>query len=238
MTGAPQRAGRETATAPGSTSARLRAVHVGKIAPLGPDAVPSGFFKQPQPGAVEVSLTGLAGDAQADLRVHGGPDKAVYAYPVEGYAAWIADFPQRARTLVDGGMGENLVTMGLSEDGVRMGDIQRIGTALVQVTQPRQPCFKLGLFHREPKMVRRMTETGRCGWYLRVLEPGIVRAGDAIELVETSDAAWTIRHFAAIVAMKSIDAELLSELLAQPGLAENWRLRGLRLLAELRGVGR
>ena len=86
--------------------------------------------------------------------------------------------------------------------------------------------------------MRRMTETGRCGWYLRVLEPGIVRAGDAIELVETSDAAWTIRHFAAIVAMKSIDAELLSELLAQPGLAENWRLSGLRLLAELRGVGR
>lgn len=236
MTSVPPRAVSET-TAAADGKARLRAVHVGRIAPLGPDSVPSGFFKQPQTAAVEAGEMGLAGDAQADLSVHGGRDKAVYAYPSEGYGAWIADFPQRARTLVPGGMGENLVTAGLSEDGVRIGDIQRIGGALLQVTQPRQPCFKLGLFHREPKMVRRMTETGRCGWYLRVLEPGAVRAGDAIELVETNDTAWTVRHFAAIVTMKSIDAELLSELIAQPGLAENWRLRGLRLLAQLRGVG-
>lgn len=211
----------------------VRAVHVGRVAPLGPDAIPSGFFKQPVTGRVAAGELGLAGDAQADLRVHGGVDKAVYAYPVEGYPAWIADFPARARTLTAGGMGENLVTSGLSEDEVRIGDIHRVGSALFQVTQPRQPCFKLGLYHREPKMVRRMLETGRCGWYLRVLEPGEIGAGDGLEVVERSESGWSIRHFAAIIAMKAIGPETLKELVAMPGLAETWRLRALRMLTDL-----
>ncbi len=210
----------------------IKAVHVGRVAPLGPDAVPSGFFKQPVTGRIAADTLGLAGDAQADLRVHGGPDKAIYAYPVEGYPAWIADFPSRARTLVPGGMGENLATAGLSEDEVRIGDIHRIGTAVVQVTQPRQPCFKLSLYHREPKMVRRMTETGRCGWYLRVVDAGEIGTGDRIELIERADSGWTIRHFAAIIAMKAISGETLKELIAMPGLAEAWRMRALRMLTE------
>jgi MOSC domain-containing protein YiiM len=219
------------------TDAIVRAVHVGRVAPLGPEKVPSGFFKQPATGRVEVGELGLAGDEQADLSVHGGPDKAVYAYPTEGYAAWIDEFPMRRRTLVAGGMGENLATAGLSEDDVHVGDIMRIGTTLLQVTQPRQPCFKLNLYHREPKMVRRMTETARCGWYLRVLEPGKLGAGDRIALVERQDKAWSIRHFAALITLKTIDAEALSEIVAMPGVAEKWKLRALRLLAEMKGVG-
>lgn len=219
------------------TDAIVRAVHVGRIAPLGPDKVPSGFFKQPASGRVAVGELGLAGDEQADKRVHGGPDKAVYAYPTEGYVAWIEDFPTRRRTLVPGGMGENLATAGLSEDDVHVGDIMRVGTATLQVTQPRQPCFKLNLYHREPRMVRRMTETARCGWYLRVLEPGLLGAGDRIELVERQDKSWSIRRFAALITLKTIDAEALAEIVAMPGIAEKWKLRALRLLAELKGVG-
>ena len=219
------------------TDGLVRAVHVGRVAPLGPDRVPSGFFKQPASGRVAVSELGLAGDEQADKRVHGGPDKAVYAYPTEGYAAWIEEFPTRRRTLVPGGMGENLATAGLSEDDVHVGDIMRVGTATLQVTQPRQPCLKLNLYHREPKMVRRMTETARCGWYLRVLEPGLLGAGDRVELVERPERSWSIRHFAALITLKTIDAEALSEIVAMPGVAENWKLRALRLLAEMKGVG-
>lgn len=214
----------------------VRAVHVGRVAPLGPENVPSGFFKQPVTGRVEVRELGLAGDEQADKSVHGGPDKAVYAYPTEGYAAWIDEFPLRRRTLIPGGMGENLATAGLSEDDVHIGDVMRIGGVTMQVTQPRQPCFKLALYHREPKMVRRMTDTARCGWYLRVLEPGKLGVGDRIEVIERQDKAWSVRRFAALIALKTIDAETLSEIVAMPGLSERWQLRALRLLAELKGV--
>ena len=214
----------------------LRAVHVGRVAPLGPGNIRSGFFKQPAAGRVAAGELGLAGDEQADLRVHGGADKAIYAYPSEGYAAWIEDFPARARTLVPGGMGENLVTSGLSEDELHIGDVMRIGSAVLQITQPRQPCFKLGLYHREPKMVRRMIETARCGWYLRVLEPGDLGAGDRIDILERQEKGWSIRRFAALIALKSIDTETLSEIVAMPGVAEVWKLRALRMLAELKGV--
>jgi MOSC domain-containing protein YiiM len=215
------------------TAGIVRAIHVGRVAPLGPDAIPSGFFKQPVAGRVEATALGLSGDEQADLRVHGGVDKAVYAYPSEGYAAWLADFPARSRTLVPGGMGENLVTAGLDEDEVRVGDLHRIGGALLQVTQPRQPCSKLALYHREPKLPKRMFETARCGWYLRVVEAGPIRAGQDIELVERSDAAWTVRRFAAVVALKTIDRELLAEIVAMPGVAAHWQTRALRMLAEI-----
>lgn len=215
----------------------VRAVHVGRVAPLGPDNVPSGFFKQSVTGRIAVGELGLAGDEQADKTVHGGLDKAVYVYPTEGYAAWVEDFPVRRRTLVPGGMGENLATAGLNEDDVHIGDVMRVGTATFQVTQPRQPCFKLGLYHREPKMVRRMTETARCGWYLRVLGPGLLGAGDGIEIIERQEKAWSIRRFAALIALKTIDSETLAEIVAMPGVAKQWQLRALRLLAEIKGMG-
>lgn len=214
------------------TVAMIKAVHVGRIAPLGPDGTASAFAKQPVDGRITAGPLGLAGDEQADLRVHGGPDKAIYAYPVEGYTAWIADFPDHASTLIPGCMGENLVVCGLSEDTVRIGDIHRIGTALMQITQPRQPCFKLGLHHDAPGMVARMSKTGRCGWYLRVLEPGEIGPGDRIDLVAQAAKGWSIRRFAAAVRVKAIRPEILSEIAAMPGLAENWQRRALRMLRE------
>lgn len=210
----------------------VEAVHIGCIAPLGPYATPSAFGKRAAADRVLVSKLGLAGDEQADLKVHGGPDKAVYAYPIENYPSWIAAFPANAHTLIAGGMGENLVTSGLDEHTVRIGDIHRIGSAILQVTQPRQPCFKLGLFHDAPKMVRHMTKTGLSGWYLRVLQAGEIGRGDRIELSEQAPLGWTVHRFALVTARKEIASEVLTEIAAMPGLAENWRLRAFRRLSE------
>ena len=200
-------------------------IRVGDVAALGPDKVPSGFRKYPVSGPVAVGLTGLDGDAQADLTVHGGRDKAVYAYPLEGYAAWRTDMPHLHDTLVPGGMGENLSTLGFDEDSVCIGDVWHVGTALLQVCQPRQPCFKLALFHNEPHMIRVMTRSGRSGWYFRVLEPGVVAAGDRIAVVERVPAAWSIRRFAAVVSAKHVPPDLLAEIIAMPGLADRWQAK-------------
>src|SRR3984957_19370382 len=126
-------------TAPYRLIGSLRSVQVGRVAPLGPDGVMSGFVKQPVQGPVEVGLLGLAGDQQADLEVHGGPDKAVYACSLGNYAAWKAAFPQYETLLVPGGLGENLTIDEFAEGEVCLGDQVRIGTCVLQVSQPRQP---------------------------------------------------------------------------------------------------
>jgi len=139
-----------------------------------------------------VQRLGLVGDQQADLRVHGGPDKAVYAYPIEHYANWLAERRSPEALLVPGGFGENLTTRGVDEHGVCIGDILRIGSVTAQVTQPRQPCFKLGLRFEDPQMLRAMTHSGRTGWYLRVLEPGLVEAGASITTIDRLNPSWPI----------------------------------------------
>lgn len=159
---------------------RVVSVNVGTPAPLGPgpDAPLSGIVKRPVAGPVEVGPTGLAGDGQADLRVHGGRDKAVYAYPLEHYAAWSAELGRD--DLEPGHFGENLTVEGLREDEVRIGDVLRIGTALFQVTQPRIPCFKLAIRMGDPFFAKPFLRSGRSGFYLRVLEEGTLAVGDAI----------------------------------------------------------
>ena len=130
--------------------AAILSVHTGKVAPLGPDGEPSGFVKQRRDGAVAVGALGLDGDAQADLSVHGGPEKAVYAYA--------ADHPQHAALFAPGVMGENLAIAGMTEADVCVGDIHRIGSVLLQACQPRQPCFKLGLRFDDAMMVKAMVK--------------------------------------------------------------------------------
>jgi len=149
-------------------------VQVGRVAPLGSRQVPSAFVKRPIAGRVMVERLGLAGDQQADLRVHGGPDKAIYCYPSEHYAKWLAEHPSTESLLVPGGFGENLTTLGLDEDQLCLGDVLRIGGVKAQVTQPRRPCFKLGLRFADMQMLDAMLRSGRSGWYLRVLEPGLI----------------------------------------------------------------
>lgn len=162
------------------------------------------FFKEPVAGAVMARALGLDGDAQADLRVHGGPRKAVYAYPSEHYAYWraalgLADLPP-------GAFGENLTVAGLDEARLRTGDELAIGGARFAVTEPRLPCAKLGMRFGDPAMIGRFLEAGRCGFYLAVLAEGAIRAGDAITLVARAAGAASAAGVAATTIAAQFDA--------------------------------
>jgi MOSC domain-containing protein YiiM len=148
------------------------------------DQVSTAIFKEPVAGPVMMRRLNLDGDRQADLEVHGGKNKAVYAYPSEHYAYWRRQFPQM--DLPWGMFGENLTTEGLTEENASIGDEFRIGAAVVSVSQPRLPCYKLGLRFGRPDIVRRFFASGRSGIYFSVVEEGRVKTGDAIEIVRRS----------------------------------------------------
>jgi MOSC domain-containing protein YiiM len=154
--------------------------------------VATGIFKTPVTGRIRVQRLGLEGDVQVDKRVHGGPDKAVYIYPHEHYAHW-ETFLSR-KDFAFGQFGENLTTTGLLEDEVRVGDKLRIGSVLLEVTQPREPCFKLMTKMNDFTFAKPFLTSGHTGFYLRVLEEGELGAGDAIERDATDTAAPTIRE--------------------------------------------
>ncbi|MEI7607693.1 MAG: MOSC domain-containing protein [Rhodospirillaceae bacterium] len=161
---------------------RVVSVHVGRVSPLGPNGEPSGFIKHAVAGPVSVGQLGLTGDEQADLRVHGGPDKAVYGYATSHYAAWTAEFPQHEALFVPGGLGENLAIAGMDETDICVGDVHAASSGLLQVCQPRKPCFKLALRFENNRLPKAMLRSGRSGWYYRVLQTGTVSAGDAVTL--------------------------------------------------------
>ena len=169
---------------PAHIHATLASVQAGRIAPLGPNGVRSAFVKRAVVGPARVGKLGLEMDEQADLRVHGGPEKAVYAYPAAHYARWTMDFPELAARFLPGAFGENLTIEALSEADLCVGDVHAIGTARLQVCQPRQPCFKLALNFENSRLPKAMVRSGRSGWYYRVLTPGALQAGDSVELVE------------------------------------------------------
>ena len=146
------------------------------------EVVRTSIFKEPVTGRVRVATLNLQGDEQSDLSVHGGTDKAVYAYPAEHYAFWRKELP--GIEFPWGAFGENLTTEGLREGEVRIGDRLRAGSAEFVVTQPRMPCFKLAIRFNRPDIVKRFLRSGRTGFYLAVLREGDVGAGDAIELLD------------------------------------------------------
>jgi MOSC domain-containing protein YiiM len=145
----------------------------------------SAINKAPVTGPVMVRTLNIDGDGQADLTVHGGIDKAVYCYPAEHYAAWQSEL---ARQLAYGTFGENLTVTGFLEASLHIGDVLTVGGAILQVSQPRFPCFKLGIKLDDPLMVRRFQKSGRSGFYCRVLQEGLIEAGQAITVIE-QDAA-------------------------------------------------
>ncbi len=150
----------------------------------------TGFFKELVSGPVWAGTTDLAGDGQADLRVHGGPDKAINVYPFEHYAFWLNDLGYKE--LPNGAFGENFTVAGLLETEVCIGDIFEVGDALVQISQPRSPCWKLARRWRVQDLVARVVHTGKTGWYFRVLREGNVQAGAALVLIERPYPAWTV----------------------------------------------
>jgi len=185
----------------------------------------SAIAKRPREGVVQVLKEGLAPDEQADRRVHGGPEMALHLYPLDHHDFWEAELGRC--TLLDepGAFGSNLAVRGLMESDVHIGDRFRLGSALIEVSQPRQPCWKIEHRFGHCGMVARIIETGRSGWYFRVLETGDVQAGDALERVETGEGDWSVqRAFMALVAGKA-SRDDLAELEAMPALTPRLRER-------------
>ena len=183
-------------------------------------AVLTGIFKAPVAGRVAVHKLNLAGDRQADLAVHGGPDKAVYCYPVEHYPYWAEQLP--AAELPYGMFGENLTTEGLDEASLYIGDRFRIGSAVLQVTQPRTPCYKLGIKFGRSDMVEKFWSSGRSGFYFSVIEEGELGAGDGIERVAVGVGKVSIDEVLQLAGGVEPDRAQLERVLQSP-LPDAWK---------------
>jgi MOSC domain-containing protein YiiM len=181
--------------------------------------VRTAIFKEPVAGPVILTPSGFEGDVQADLRYHGGPDKAVCCYPLEHRADWEALVGE---ALPHGAFGENLATEGLLETDLHVGDVLRAGTATVQVSQPRGPCFKLGARWGKRSLPGRMAKELRSGWYLRVLRAGTVQAGDELRLAERVSEV-SIAEVMRVTYVDRSDLPGLRRVLAVPELAQAWR---------------
>lgn len=183
----------------------------------------TGFFKEPTTERVWLGHTNLTGDGQADLVNHGGPEKAVNVYPVEHYPYWaqtlsLTDLPQ-------GAFGENFTTEGLQENDVCIGDVFEVGEALVQISQPRQPCWKLARRWRIKNLSLLVQETGRTGWYFRVLREGHVQTGNKLLLVERPCPQWTVATANQVMHHDLANAQATRELADCGYLASRWRTK-------------
>jgi MOSC domain-containing protein YiiM len=184
-------------------------------------AVSTGIFKSPVQGRIRVRALNLDGDRQADLSVHGGLDKAVYAYPVEHYEYWQRELPDM--TLPWGMFGENLTIEGLNEDTVNIGDRFLIGSAEIAATQPRLPCYKLGLKFGRDDIVKRLLASGRTGFYFKVIAEGDLAAGDPIVLVQRAADAVPVSEITRLYARDKDDVDGLRRVVAIASLPDDWR---------------
>ena len=184
-------------------------------------SIVTGIFKEPVEGRIRARRLNLDGDRQADLRVHGGAEKAVYAYPSEHYDYWRAELPDIK--LPWGMFGENFTVEGLNEKTVNIGDRFRIGDALFMVTQPRMPCYKLAAKFERDDMIKRFLRSKRTGFYFSVIEEGEVGAGDAIELVSKDENNITVTNITQLYVGKGKDQALLRRAAALEALPASWR---------------
>ncbi|GAJ28097.1 MOSC domain-containing protein [Acidomonas methanolica] len=203
-------------------SAIIGHVFAGGIGALPREGQPSGIYKRLIVTPVVIGPEGLEGDQQADRRVHGGTEKAVHHYPVEHYAVLAAQFPETAAALHPGAMGENFSTSGLTERNVHIGDVFAAGSALLQVSQPRTPCWKINHRFDEDAMARFFLHARITGWYYRVLAPGLVRPGDRISLVERHTDRFSIDSFWRLQHAETPSVAEMEALAAVPGLAPDW----------------
>lgn len=185
------------------------------------EPVSTGIFKEPVAGRVMLRTLNLDGDRQADLSVHGGPDKAVYAYPSEHYAFWKHELPEME--LPWGMFGENFTTTGLLETETNIGDRFRIGAAEVMVTQPRMPCYKLGIRFGRTDIIKRFLVSERSGFYFSVLKEGEVGAGDEFELMEKNASGVRVVDVTRLYSSDKRNVDLLRRVIATEGLPESWR---------------
>jgi MOSC domain-containing protein YiiM len=194
----------------------------GGIRPLPPENQPTGMFKRECEMPLWLGAEGLAGDAQADRRVHGGPEQALHQYPTAHYARLAAVFPDAAARLVPGSLGENLAVPGWDETAVCIGDVFRLGDARIQVSRPRSPCWKIDRRFGVEGMARLIDEEGLVGWYFRVLEEGEVAPGCAFELLERPAPEASLAHLWRAWKAHRPAPDELERLAAAPGLAARW----------------
>jgi MOSC domain-containing protein YiiM len=183
--------------------------------------VRTSIFKEPVTGRVRVSTLNVEGDQQSDLTLHGGRDKAVYVYPSEHYPFWRTEFP--AMDLVRGVFGENFTTTGLVEKTVHIGDRFRVGSAEFVVTQPRMPCYKLGIRFNRSDMVKRFLQSGRTGFYFAVVKEGEVAAGDSIEVVEKDKHNVSVADVVNLYRGDTANRDVLRRVSELPSLPNSWR---------------
>lgn len=181
----------------------------------------SAIVKEPVGAPIHLGRMNLDGDAQADLRYHGGLDKAVLCYPARHYDHWREAHPDTEWTA--GGFGENFTVADMSEETVCVGDVFGIGPVMVQVSQPRQPCWKLGRRWRLPELVKEALDSGRCGWYLRVLREGFVKPGMQLTLLKRPNPQWTIVKTHRVMHFKKDDLRAAAQLAAVEELSASWR---------------
>jgi MOSC domain-containing protein YiiM len=205
----------------------------GTVRPLTENRL-SGIGKVPIPGPWTITRTGLVGDAQADLENHGGPEKALMHYPRDHYEHWRRDMAAHPLLESPGAFGENISTSGWTEALVHLGDVIRFGRVILQVSQGRQPCWKLNFRFGRPKMAFDVQTTGRTGWYYRVLEPGVVEPGDTMRIVERPCPDWPLKHLIDLLYKDVDDSDSLEVMADMPLLAEGWRMIARRRLATRR----
>ncbi len=204
----------------------VNSIHTGRSQPFEVAGEPaktwnSAIRKTPVDGPVFVGKSSIAGDEQADLVHHGGPDKAVLAYSMQHYQSWNEEYPEVG--FAPGGFGENLTVSGIDESTCGIGDIFRIGNCLLQISQPRQPCWKLSRRWEFPKLPVLVQKTGRTGWYLRVLEEGLIEKEMPIELVERPFPNLTVKWASSVMYAKPRQSSEDLRLAACPALSVSWR---------------
>ncbi|MEM7551967.1 MAG: MOSC domain-containing protein [Bacteroidota bacterium] len=183
--------------------------------------VETGIYKESVDGVVKVNSLNLEGDQQADLKVHGGVSKAVYAYPSEHYEYWKSVYPEK--NLDWGKFGENLTTSGVLETEINVGDQYKIGSAIFEVTEPRMPCYKLGIKMEDDSILKKFLEANYSGFYFKVVQQGELQAGDSIELVQRDDYGFTVSEMSSLYWNEKKNKPLLEKALGFPKLLDSWK---------------
>lgn len=206
-----------------TTNGKILGLYLGTPEHRWEGKAPSAIRKQRSGGPVFVTPTGFQGDLQADPAVHGGPEKALHHYPAEHYAGWSQQFGADAFAYAPGTFGENLSTTGQTEEDLCIGDVMSAGTARLQISQGRQPCWKLNMHSGNPALAANFQKTGKTGWYYRILETGTITAGDEIKLVDRPCPDWNLRAVILARFNPRLDPATAAALAGLAELAAPWR---------------
>ncbi|WP_455923733.1 MOSC domain-containing protein [Pseudomonas putida] len=201
---------------------RLQTLLVGKAVPFVRKGTRSAIAKAPLSGAASVTCLGVDGDEQGDTRIHGGVDKAIHQYPREHYAQWQHLIGQHPLFAHAGAFGENLSTVGMTEQNICLGDVIRCGSVMLEVSQTRQPCWKLNDRFGVPDMALRMQRNAMTGWYYRVVEEGVLCPGDAFTLLDRPYPAWSLARVVSVLYRRTLDRDELTGLATLP-LVPSWQ---------------